>query len=85
MNIILLVIINEKMKKMLKIAKDIEKVAEVIESKFSKKDLKKAEKHLRKKALEKKIPYITFLRLVSQEEDLSAITRLLSLYLLYVY
>lgn len=70
---------------MLKIAENIKKVVEVIESKFDKSDLEKAEKYLRKKALEKKIPYITFLRLVSQEEDLSALLRVLSLYLLYVY
>lgn len=70
---------------MLKIVKDLEKVIDIIESKFNKKDIKKADVYLRKKADKKNIPYITFLRLVSQNDNLEAIIRIFSLYLLYVY
>jgi hypothetical protein len=69
---------------MMKMINDLVKIKEAIESKFSRDDIKKAENHFRKKAMDSQTPYITYLRVIGQADELSAITRLLGLYLLYV-
>jgi hypothetical protein len=67
----------------MKIAQDIAKVVEVIEGKFSAEELKKAKDKFKVNAQKYKIPYITYLRIISQSKELSATGRLLAMYLLY--
>lgn len=69
---------------MMKTAYDLLKVKEAIESKFSVDEIEKAETTLRRKAREKNIPYVTYLRVIGQAPELHASVRLLGIYLLYI-
>lgn len=70
---------------MLKVATDLVKVKEVVESKFTTEQLDHAEYVLRTKAVKNHIPYITYLGVIGREKELPASARLLAIYLLYIY
>jgi len=70
---------------MLKIATDLDKVKELIESKFTPEQIAKADYFLEGQAIKKGCAYIRYLRIVSQTQDLPATARLLGLYLIYLY
>ena len=68
----------------LKVARSLDQVKEVVENKFTPLELDKADRVLRRKAVKCKIPYVTLLRVIAKDEDFTAKARLLAMYLLYL-
>lgn len=68
---------------MMKIAHDLVRVKDVVESKYSRREIEKFERSVKKMAEKRKIPYITFLSLVIRS-NVAVMGRLLAIYVLYV-